>query len=129
MSGHAASVDGMSDTEPGLEESIRIARELQEAKTAALLGAVEKVAQAAHSAVAAAAEHREALKAFDAEWATRLRTAHTQHERAWQAALGAGWTAKELRHAQVPEPGRPAAKPRRKAAPTADPGPAGGVSE
>lgn len=78
------------------------------------MAAVERVANAAHVAVAIDAEYKRALADFEAEWGSKTRSAVAEHERAWNAALGAGWSAKELRQAQVPEPGRAAPRSRRR---------------
>ncbi|WP_401001063.1 hypothetical protein [Agromyces sp. GXQ0307] len=104
----------MTDTTTDLSESIRIARELERAKSDERVAAVERVANAAHVAVAIDAEYKRALADFEAEWGSKTRSAVAEHERAWNAALGAGWSAKELRQAQVPEPGRAAPRSRRR---------------
>lgn len=111
-----ASVAAMTETTSVLSESIRRARELERAKSEERVSAVERVAEAAHNAVTIESDYRAAQAAFEAEWNGKVRAAHAEHERAWSGALSAGWTVKELRQVQVPEPGKAAPRSRRKTA-------------
>lgn len=70
------------------------------------MAAVESIANAALTAVAIDPEYKQALAEFEAKWGSKTRNTIADHEHAWNATLSAGWTANQLRRAQVPEPGK-----------------------
>lgn len=87
----------MSDTNLNPEEAAQRARKLIEADVNARVDAVRHVVAATNDA-------------DDAE--RRWKDTITAHERAWRAALDAGWSEKDLRATGARAPGQ-AARPRR----------------
>lgn len=81
------------------EEAAARARAIIEADVNARVDAVRQLADAANE--------------YDAA-EQRYRDASTAHERAWAAALSAGWSEKDLRATGVRAPGQGASRPRRK---------------
>ncbi|NYF18452.1 hypothetical protein HDC37_003316 [Microbacterium sp. AK009] len=87
----------MSDTNVNPEEAAQKARELIEADVNARVDAVRQVVAAANDADDAERQWKDATAA---------------HERAWRAALDAGWSEKDLRATGARAPGH-SARPRR----------------
>jgi hypothetical protein len=100
----------MSDANVTNDEVAVRARALIEADVSARVNAVVAIAEAAKQNDAADAHLKQVVK--DAEVA--LRESSNAHAAAWKAALGAGWTEKELRATGVRAPGRPAPKVRKR---------------
>ena len=88
---------GMTDANANPEEAATKARAMIEADVNARVDAVRKLADAAN--------------AFDAA-EQELKAASAAHERAWAAAVAAGWSEKDLRATGVRAPGQ--AAPRRR---------------
>lgn len=93
--------DGMNDTTTAAEDAARRARHLLEADTERRVEAVRVVAQSA--ADSDAAEHIAAEK-------------RAAHEKAWTAAIAAGWSERDLRATGARAPGNRARSTRRKTA-------------
>jgi hypothetical protein len=88
----------MSDATVNPEDVAARARALIEADVSARVEAVRVVADAANEAEAAEA---------------RAREASTAHEKAWKAAIDAGWTEKDLRATGARAPGQSGTRRRR----------------
>jgi hypothetical protein len=99
----------MSDAIVTPEDAADAARRLLEANVNERVNAVREVAEAANDADA---KEREATAARE------------RHTRAWDAALKAGWSDKELRQTGARAPGASGAKRRTKRSPAATTAPA-----
>jgi hypothetical protein len=86
------------------------ARALIEADVSARVNAVVAIAEAAKQNDAADTRLKKAIK--DAE--TALKETNSAHAAAWKAALGAGWTEKDLRATGVRAPGNSTTKVRKR---------------
>lgn len=91
----------MSDASVNPEEAVAKARAMIEADVNARVDAVRKLADAAN--------------AFDAA-DQQLKEATAAHERAWSAAVTAGWSEKDLRATGVRTPGQGSPRRRTKTA-------------
>ncbi|RLK46439.1 hypothetical protein [Microbacterium telephonicum] len=89
----------MSDVNLNPDEAAQRARELIEADVTAKVDAVRELVAAVNEADAAEA---------------RLNDATAAHDRAWKAALAAGWSEKDLRATGARAPGQASRKPRSK---------------
>jgi hypothetical protein len=94
----------MSETNVNSDDVAARARALIEADVSARVEAVRLVAESGNESDAAEARYRDAVAA---------------HEAAWKAALGAGWSEKDLRGTGVRAPGQSVRRPRTKRATTA----------
>jgi len=93
----------MSDANLNPDEAAQRARELIEADVNAKVDAVRALVAAVNEADAAEA---------------RLNEATAAHDRAWKAALAAGWSEKDLRATGARAPGQTSRKPRSKRRPS-----------